>query len=196
MRSYSDKRGHSIRQMTGSGKSFDNTSHSSSIRHIASGQIQDDGATITRRFGEPALETAVSKRDTHSYVVEDHLDDPYGGIEEEAITFPQSTHSWLFTQDIFSVPFWFAVGIAGMSFSCLILVFLDMFWENYDPGNPFSVPYQVSKSVRAGKKKFCDMACDCGIFRITLFSIFYLNWGSAIFCNVHFADYGRGDPDR
>ena len=40
---------------------------------------------------------------------------------EEVITLPESTHSFLFTEPINSLPFAFAIGIAVISYTCLAL---------------------------------------------------------------------------
>jgi hypothetical protein len=171
MRSYSDRRSRSIRQMTGT-TSFSASSSGGAGgdgigRSIASGQIiQGGGMTITRRHGEPtssAPESAPSSSASNSSPPQDDyfdsngrsgrhsyakpLDDDVDGIEEEAITFPQSTHSWLFTQHLLSLPFWFSVGIVALSYTCLILALVNIF-EEWSPDNPFNVPYQVQPTVR------------------------------------------------
>ncbi|KAL7535670.1 hypothetical protein ACHAXR_006658 [Thalassiosira sp. AJA248-18] len=142
MRSNLDKRTRSIRLMTGSSSSSGG-GRSAGI-HIASGEITDD-----RQGGEMAITRSppddVEENKINSYMPSD--DDPYGGIEEEAIMFPQSTHSWLFTENVDSLPFCFAVAIVTLSYFCLILALINIF-EDYEPENPFSVPYQVKTSVR------------------------------------------------
>lgn len=40
---------------------------------------------------------------------------------EEVITLPESTHSFLFTEPVNSLPFAFGVGIAVISYTCLAL---------------------------------------------------------------------------
>ncbi|KAL7552008.1 hypothetical protein ACHAWF_015220 [Thalassiosira exigua] len=111
----------------------------------------DPSPTSSDRFDEDDEEdkdARPSHRDScRSYLPQSGEDDSLTGIEEEAIVFPQSTHSWLFTQRASSSPFWFAVGIAVLSYTCLLLVLTDIFTE-YEPGNPFAVPYQVSPAVR------------------------------------------------
>lgn len=124
----------------------------SNSRHIASGQFNDNGVdediTISRRY------TTTTSDD---YTGDDNVSDsdtkttqdtnPYEGYIEEAITFPQSTHSWLFTESFFSIPFAFAVGMVALSYISLILALLNVFEEG-EPGNPFGVPEQVPTSVR------------------------------------------------
>ena len=61
--------------------------------------------------------------------------------DEEALTLPESTHSFLFTEPINSIPFYFSVGIAAMSYACLILALIN----NLQNGD---VPANVSKAVR------------------------------------------------
>ena len=59
----------------------------------------------------------------------------------EAITLPQSTHTLLFTEHVFSLPFGFAFLILILSIGCLALALTD----NLDGG---TVPPNVSLSVR------------------------------------------------
>ena len=61
--------------------------------------------------------------------------------EEEPLTIPQSTHSFLFTEKPTTMPFYFGLGISVMSFVCLILALVD----NLQNGE---VPYNVPVSVR------------------------------------------------
>jgi len=61
--------------------------------------------------------------------------------EEEPLTIPQSTHSFLFTEPPNTMPFYFGLGIAVMSFTCLILALVD----NVQNGE---VPFNVNVSVR------------------------------------------------
>lgn len=68
-------------------------------------------------------------------------------VEHEAITLPQSTHTLLFTENVMTLPFWFAIGILTVSVACLALALTD----NLDGGtaeNPLKVPANVSTSVR------------------------------------------------
>lgn len=157
MRSYS---GRSIRHMTGvaSSPSAVSASVDGDVgrlgRSVASGRFNAEGATITRRHGTPqdsccvdeggiGIEAAGSKfrnGEGEDHDIKGHDDGE--GCEEEAIVFPQSTHSWLFTENVLSVPFWFAVGIAFLSYFCLILALAD-FFQDFEEDNPFGVPYQV-----------------------------------------------------
>ena len=61
--------------------------------------------------------------------------------EEEPLTIPQSTHSFLFTEPCTTMPFYFGLGISVMSFTCLILALVD----NLQNGE---IPYNVPISVR------------------------------------------------
>lgn len=134
------------------------TSFGRGCQHIASGQLVGDGdgrrgggMTITRRFGEPvASASALAIADPSLDDLDakpPRGDDDLDGHEEEGIEFPQSTHSWLFTEEWRSLSFGFAVGIVGLSYACLILASIDIF-EDSDRGNPFGVPYQVILPVR------------------------------------------------
>ena len=64
--------------------------------------------------------------------------------EEEPLTISQSTHSFLFTESPTSMPFYFGLGIAIMSFACLILALID----NVQNGE---VPYNVPVTVRTAQ---------------------------------------------
>lgn len=64
--------------------------------------------------------------------------------EEEPLTISQSTHSFLFTESPTSMPFYFGLGIAIMSFACLILALVD----NVQNGE---VPYNVPVTVRTAQ---------------------------------------------
>ena len=131
--------------------------------------------TLTRRFGAPivtttSLDNGSKSSDDDNYMENGNTngydaqydDDPdskpsspqsqdnnnlYDGYEEEAITFPQSTHSWLFTESICSLPFTFALGIVSLSYISLILALLNIF-EDGEPGNRFNVPVSCSTTVR------------------------------------------------
>ncbi len=144
-----------------------------SSQHIASGQFKNGRMAITRRHGAPTSSlhdhcviesgisdwSAIAQKDGNgrgnlysgvsssqdSELKAEILD--YSGYEEEAIVFPQSTHSWLFTEEIISLPFVFAAGIATISYFCLVLALLNVF-EDGEPENPFNAPYQVQTSVR------------------------------------------------
>ena len=60
--------------------------------------------------------------------------------EEEPLTIPQSTHSFLFTEIPTTMPFYFGLGISVMSFACLSLALVD----NVQNGEiPFNVPVSV-----------------------------------------------------
>ena len=61
--------------------------------------------------------------------------------EEEPLTIPQSTHSFLFTEPPTTLPFYFGLAISVMSFTCLILALVD----NVQNGE---VPFNVNVSVR------------------------------------------------
>ena len=137
---------------------------------------QVSSLTLTRRYGAPIVTfTSLDNGNSsdHNYMENGDIitssnqnngydDDPdskpssplsqennnlYDGYEEEAITFPQSTHSWLFTESIYSLPFTFAIGIVSLSYISLILALLNIF-EDGEPGNRFNVPVSCSTTVR------------------------------------------------
>ena len=124
-------------------------------RHIASGQFNDNGVdedvTISRRYTTNTLDDYTDDNNNCNNELDEKttqdMSNPFEGYIEEAITFPQSTHSWLFTESFFSIPFAFAVGMVALSYISLILALLNVFEEG-EPGNPFGVPEQVPTSVR------------------------------------------------
>ena len=67
---------------------------------------------------------------------------------EEPIMLTQSTHSFLFTEPAFSGPFNFALFIVSISYTCLILALYNNVIQNFNKGNPFSVPVGVTIDVR------------------------------------------------
>ena len=71
----------------------------------------------------------------------DDVKDSSSTYEEEPLTIPQSTHSFLFTEPPNTMPFYFGLGIAVMSFTCLILALVD----NVQNGE---VPFNVNVTVR------------------------------------------------
>lgn len=62
----------------------------------------------------------------------------------DPIEIPHSTHSLLFTEPVFSLPFAFAVMVMGLALLCLSLAFYNSFEENEPPVN-------VTTSVRASQ---------------------------------------------
>jgi len=126
---------------------------SSCSRHIASGQFNDNGVdediTVSRRYTTNTSDDYTDDNNNCNNELDEKTTDinPFEGYIEEAITFPQSTHSWLFTESFFSIPFAFAVGMVALSYISLILALLNVFEEG-EPGNPFAVPEQVPTSVR------------------------------------------------
>ena len=70
----------------------------------------------------------------------DDIKESSSTYEEEPLTIPQSTHSFLFTEPPTTMPFYFGLGISVMSFVCLILALVD----NIENGEiPFNVPVTV-----------------------------------------------------
>ena len=70
--------------------------------------------------------------------------------KEETLMLPHSTHTLLFTEDVCSLPFFFAMFVLFVSFSCLGLALWDGLGEG-SPGNPLGVPVNVSEQVRAAQ---------------------------------------------
>jgi hypothetical protein len=64
--------------------------------------------------------------------------------EGEVLTLPHSTHCFLFTEPMGSIPFLFGLVIAAMTYTCLALALTNSF-EN-DGALP--IPYNVVTSVR------------------------------------------------
>jgi len=61
--------------------------------------------------------------------------------DEEAVTLPGSTHSFLFTENVKSLPYMFGVTIAGMSLACLFLALINNTQD-------WSVPANVAIEVK------------------------------------------------
>lgn len=67
-----------------------------------------------------------------------YISDGGGGKEpreEEALTLPESTHSFLFTEPVGSLPFAFGLGIAAMSCTCLGLALCNNIQTEVIPAN-------------------------------------------------------------
>lgn len=75
-------------------------------------------------------------------LISDTADDKDGDGEE--ITFPESSHSFLFTEPVKSIPFVFGLVIVTMSYLCLIIAFIDNFKQ-------LEIPVNVSPSVRVAQ---------------------------------------------
>lgn len=74
----------------------------------------------------------------HSDVKQEHEgEEKYDALVP--IQLPQSTHSLLFTEPVFSLPFAFAVAILFISFACLGLAFFNELG---------SIPFNVTRQVR------------------------------------------------
>ncbi len=116
----------------------------STISSSPQSQMTDGGIRITygtefQNNGHLALED--SKNDEKGNAGDDDVN------EEEPIVLTQSTHSLIFTEPICSVPFWFGLVVAAMSYACLILAMLHNMSYG-EPGNLLDVPVQVhTKSV-------------------------------------------------
>ncbi|KAL7533329.1 hypothetical protein ACHAXR_009453 [Thalassiosira sp. AJA248-18] len=73
------------------------------------------------------METGVSTNDGD--------DDDSQDFREESLTLPESTHSFLFTEPVCSVPFLFSLGIAAISYGCLALALINNVKSGYIPTN-------------------------------------------------------------
>ncbi|KAL7537688.1 hypothetical protein ACHAXR_008009, partial [Thalassiosira sp. AJA248-18] len=67
---------------------------------------------------------------------------------QDAITLPQSTHTFLFTEKLCSLPFGFAFLILVISIACLALALCDNLDGSTDDNNALNVPANVTRSVR------------------------------------------------
>ena len=70
--------------------------------------------------------------------------DPTFDHAKDPVLLPQSTHSLLFTEPVFSAPFAFAVAIDVVSFGCLGLAFTDGYQVN-------DIPVNVTAAVRGAQ---------------------------------------------
>lgn len=68
----------------------------------------------------------------------------------EIIKLPQSTHSFLFTEKVFSQPFFLGLSVLCVSISCLVLALFDNL-SGGTPGNKLNVPANVPPAVRAAQ---------------------------------------------
>jgi hypothetical protein len=60
------------------------------------------------------------------------------------LTIPESTHSFLFTEPVTSLPFLFSLYIAVMSYGCLIIALIDNLAHNDVPEN-VEIPVRVAQ---------------------------------------------------
>lgn len=88
----------------------------------------------------------IDPMDAMSGKLDEKGDDERGWLEEN-IRLPQSSHSWIFTARLCSLPFWTAVGIVVISYTGLLLSFSNLLTEG-EPGKLLGVPCQVNPSVR------------------------------------------------
>ena len=79
-----------------------------------------------------------------------HLEEPNDTDEEFGIYLPHSTHSLLFTEPVLSLPFWFAVSTASLSFFVMLMALLNN-RSGSTESNVYSVPVNVSPSVKASQ---------------------------------------------
>lgn len=86
-----------------------------------------------------STEDAAGKAAEMGMLISD-VDDSKSDVQCE-LTIPESTHSFLFTEPVTSLPFLFSLYIAVMSYGCLIIAFIDNLKHN-------DVPENVEISVR------------------------------------------------
>jgi len=82
---------------------------------------------------------------------------------EEPIMLPQSTHTFLFTEDVSSLPFWFAVLTAAISLTCLVLALQNSLCGS-SSNNVADAPVQVLPAVKVAQY-------ICEYFVILLFAM-------------------------
>ena len=75
--------------------------------------------------------------------------DSINEFEEEALTLPESTHSFLFTEARGSIAHLFGFGILFMTYACLILAFASNIKDG--AGVHVDVPYNVTPAVRVAQ---------------------------------------------
>ena len=81
--------------------------------------------------------------------------------KEEVITLPESTHSFLFTEPVNSLPFAFGVGIAGISYTCLALSLQN----NLTCGG---IPNNVDVSVRVAEVSYIAYSYGLLVYYIAI----------------------------
>lgn len=117
------------------------TAHSASVVAVA-----DDA--------EQAIVAQAPSTAIDQFVVDDinnninNINDDEVKESKDPIQLPESTHSLLFTECGFSLPFWFALGVVFLSFACLWLAFWNNVMNGGTAGNQFNIPVNVDKSVR------------------------------------------------
>merc|ERR1719491_245099 len=70
------------------------------------------------------MDVSISERDTS-----------YTGEFEMPVTIPESTHTFLFSEDVNSVPFAFSLVIAVISYTCLIMALINNLNKGTIPTN-------------------------------------------------------------
>lgn len=130
------------------------TTWSSALPQSQQGEVRVTwGTDYQQRYPQNGLSSTQNDVDQKKDQDNDEDDDDDDG--EEPICLSQSTHSFLFTEPICSLPFWFALIIAAMSYACLLLAMMNTLSDG-EEGNQLNVPVQVSKSVR-GAQYLCKL---------------------------------------
>ena len=69
---------------------------------------------------------------------------------KDPIQLPDSTHTLFFTSNIFSLPGFFAMGVAALSVGCLALALINAL-EGGSSRNPVNVPKNVTSATRGAQ---------------------------------------------
>lgn len=83
---------------------------------------------------DPPQSTADAGKAAEMGMLIKEVDDTKCDIEGE-LTIPESTHSFLFTEPVTSLPFLFSLYIVVMSYGCLIIALIDNLAHNDTPEN-------------------------------------------------------------
>ncbi|KAL7521761.1 hypothetical protein ACHAWX_006442 [Stephanocyclus meneghinianus] len=89
--------------------------------------------------------------------VSSHQQEQEDAKDEFVINLPHSTHSLLFTEPVLSLPFWFAVSTAGLSFFVMVLALINNKSGSTET-NVYSIPVNVSPTVRASQ--YCALLME------------------------------------
>lgn len=144
----------------------DNSNSSSAVRlrsiyvsQYGAGGVGDDALFSTAHSAVEMAQSQSPSTENNGASVDQFLDDQKEAstryddeeknelIKQDPIMLPQSTYTLLFTTCGFSLPFWFAFGVCGLSLGCLALAFYNNLLSG-SAANPFNIPANVDTSVR------------------------------------------------
>lgn len=164
-----------------SGSSRNGGSSSSTVSRIASPDYNDDALDLNN------VEQFDAERTTHieqtTPIMSSHMDiidevkEEKLYDEEEPLTIPQSTHSFLFTEDINSMPFLFSVGIAGICCTCLLLALINNLQNGQVPANvdvSVKIAQYMSILVSSTIEIVCNNVNRCKILDLCVSSHIHL----------------------